>query len=382
MRTLIEEVVMKKLAIIFAFLFIFISIIHAQTVIENPEKPTSKKAGRIIELKEEMSIDDIGVDYYFKYTRNPKVAPDGTLFISDHEQLLQFDQDGNFLRNYFKKGQGPEEMESVSNYFFSDNNIIVHDRRLQKILWFSLNGKYIKEFRIHELPTFTMLYHFYNNTFYFVGNRIPSTDGKASVINVPYDLISATEGGQEIEKLTSFPVESFAISSGGGGAMASIAELITAPYKEKYLVVCHTQEYQLKIYDVESKKTIRSFRRKYKRVKVPQGRRVGGAIGVGGKTYRPPRTYLNDIIKIFVFKELLWIMTSTTDEKKGVLIDVFDFEGHYIDNFYLKIPGKIDSVYIGYTPMTLSEDLLYMRVRNEDETISIKKYRMEDKGSK
>jgi hypothetical protein len=373
---------MKKSVLFFIFIFIFSSIILAQKIIENPGKPTSKNAGRIVELKEEMSIDDIGADYYFKYPRNPKVAPDGTLFISDHEQLLQFGQEGNFLRNYFNKGQGPEEMQDVRNYFFSDNNIIVHDGRLQKILWFSLNGEYIKEFRIHELPTFAWLCHFYNNTFYFIGHRIPSTEEKASVIDVPYNLISATEGGQEIEKLTSFPVECLVISSGGAGAMASIAELITAPYKEKYLVVCHTQEYLLKIYDVESKKTIRSFKRKYKRVKVPQGRRVGGSIGVGGKTYRPPRTHLNDTTKIFVNKELLWIMTSTTDEKKGVLIDVFDFEGRYIDNFYLKIPGKIDPVSMGYTPMTLSEDLLYMRVRNEDETISFKKYRIEDKGSK
>jgi len=164
--------------------------------------------------------------------------------------------------------------------------------------------------------------------------------------------------------------------------MATIAEFTSAPYREKYLVVCHTQEYLLKIYDVESEKTICSFRRKYKRVKVPKGRSVGGSLRVGGKTYRPPRTHLNDITKIFVVKEFLWIMTSTTDEKKGVLIDVFDFEGRYIDNFYLKIPGKIDSISISYTPMTLSEDLLYMRVRNEDETISFKKYSIEDKGSK
>ena len=248
--------------------------------------------------------------------------------------------------------------------------------------WFSLEGKYIKEFRIHELPSFTWLHHFCDSTYYFIGHRIPSTEGKAMVLDVLYDLISATEGGQEIEKLTSFPVESFAISSGGGRAMASIAEFTSAPYKGKYLAICHTQEYLLKIYDLESQKTVRSFRRKYRRVKVPPGRKVGGSIGVKGKTYSPPRTYLNDITRIFAVNEHFWIMTSTSDEKKGVLIDVFDFEGRYIDNFYLKIPGKIDPIFIGYTPMTLSENLLHMRVRNEDETYSFKKYRIEDKGSK
>ena len=40
----------------------------------------------------------------------------------------------------------------------------------------------------------------------------------------------------------------------------------------------------------------------------------------------------------------------------------------------MKIPGKVNPIFIGYTPMAISEDFLYMRVKNEDETYSIKKY--------
>jgi hypothetical protein len=39
----------------------------SQEIIENPEKPLSKKAGRIVNLKEVLSIQDTGDDYYFKY---------------------------------------------------------------------------------------------------------------------------------------------------------------------------------------------------------------------------------------------------------------------------------------------------------------------------
>ena len=377
-----EELTMKKSVLLFLFILIFNFLIFTQEIIENPEKSLSENAGRVVELVEVMSIDDVGSDYFFKYPRNPKVAPDGSLFVTDHEQLLQFDREGHFLRNYFRKGQGPKEMQDVSNYFFSENTIIVHDRRLQKILWFSLNGEFIKEFRIHELPTFTRLHHLYNNTYYFFGSRIPSTEGKPMVVDVQYDLISASEEGQEVGKLTSFPVESFAIHSGRGGAMASIAELTTIPFREKYMVICHTQDYLLKIYDVETREIIRSFRRKYKRVKAPEGRKIGGAIGVGGKMYTAPRKYLNDITKLLIANDLLWVMTSTTDKKKGVLIDVYDFEGRYIDNFYLSIPGEFDPIFIGYRPMAISKGYLYMNLRNEDETFSIKKYRIEDKHEK
>ena len=75
-------------------------------VIKNPEKPLSEDAGRIVLLKEVMKISEVGNSYYFKYPCNLKVAPDGSLFVQDHDQLLRFDKTGKFLHNYFKKGQG------------------------------------------------------------------------------------------------------------------------------------------------------------------------------------------------------------------------------------------------------------------------------------
>jgi hypothetical protein len=158
--------------------------------------------------------------------------------------------------------------------------------------------------------------------------------------------------------------------------------LTTIPYREKYLVISHTQDYLLKIYDVQSKKIIRSFRRKYERVKVPEGRGVGGVIRFLGKMYTVPRKYFNDITKLLECNDLIWAMTSTADKDKGVLIDVYNFEGRYQDNFYLKFPGKIDPIFIGYLPMAVSGDDLFMVAKNEDETYSIKKYRIEDKSWK
>jgi len=43
-----EEVVMKKSVLLLSLLFVFTSIIVAQEMIENPDKPLSKKAGRIL----------------------------------------------------------------------------------------------------------------------------------------------------------------------------------------------------------------------------------------------------------------------------------------------------------------------------------------------
>jgi len=93
--------------LLFSLLFVFTSITVAQEMIENPDKPLSKKAGRILKLKEVLRIGDVGDEYYFRFPTNLKVSPDGSIFIQEIDQLLHFDQNGKFVRNYFKKGQIP-----------------------------------------------------------------------------------------------------------------------------------------------------------------------------------------------------------------------------------------------------------------------------------
>ncbi|MGB2763397.1 MAG: hypothetical protein WBC20_03200, partial [Candidatus Aminicenantaceae bacterium] len=84
---------MKRPELIFAFLFIFSSVIFAQEIIKNPEKPSSKKAGRILKLEEVFRITDESGDFYFRYPGDLKVAPDGTIFIADEDQFLKFSSD-------------------------------------------------------------------------------------------------------------------------------------------------------------------------------------------------------------------------------------------------------------------------------------------------
>ena len=121
---------MIKSIMALGFIFIFCSALMGQTVIENPEKPLINNAGRVVELTELMQINDIGGEFFFKYPRNPKVSHEGHLFVQDYEQLLQFDSKGVFIRNYFKKGQGPGEMQEIGDYLLADKMLIVHDRRL------------------------------------------------------------------------------------------------------------------------------------------------------------------------------------------------------------------------------------------------------------
>jgi len=81
--------------------------VNGVTVIKNTEKPKNPDAGRILQLKEEFRITDESGKYFFRSPRNLQIAQNGNLFVQDNEQLLQFDSEGTYLRDLYKKGQGP-----------------------------------------------------------------------------------------------------------------------------------------------------------------------------------------------------------------------------------------------------------------------------------
>lgn len=102
-----------------AVLFILASLslimeLPAQAIIENPDKPLRKDAGRVLKLKEVWRITDEGGQFYFRYPEDLKISSDGHIFYADEKELLKFSPDGKFIKNLYKKGQGPEKSKAIS----------------------------------------------------------------------------------------------------------------------------------------------------------------------------------------------------------------------------------------------------------------------------
>ncbi len=55
---------MKKIAIMLSFFFLIAINTQAQEIIENPEKPLSKTAGRVLELQEVLRIRGMAKDSF------------------------------------------------------------------------------------------------------------------------------------------------------------------------------------------------------------------------------------------------------------------------------------------------------------------------------
>ena len=99
-------------------------------------------------------------------------------------------------------------------------------------------------------------------------------------------------------------------------------------------------------------------------------------ISPGSFTLVPPVDHLNDVQKIFVQEDKIWAMTSTVDEDKGFLVDVFNRNGEYVDNFYLPVHLQVKVEGLSRHPITISGDELFIVEYDADGIPSLVKYKM------
>jgi len=373
---------MKRPELIFAFLFIFSSVIFAQEIIENSEKPLSKNAGRIVQLKEIHRITDESGRYFFKRPHNFQVAANRDLFIKDKEQLLQFDSKGNYIRNLYKKGQGPGEMTSIKGYQLTEKEVIIYCDNPSKILKFDYEGNILKEIPIYQKKRFYTFEFLYDGRFYFIHIDWGQLDKLEGVVGFPYKLLSLSTNGEILTEHMTFPTKSvIAGKEGIRGGWIPVDRLITVPWQEKYLVVSHTEEYLLTLFDAESQQIVRKFKRKYPRIKASaeNDKRPNLSITLDRQKFQAPkRNYLYDIEQLWVNGKFLWVLTSTIEEGKGFVVDVFDIDGAYTDMFFLKLPKKATDDYFGIFQMGVSGEFFYATEKDENDNYVIRKYRILD----
>lgn len=351
----------------------------AQQVIRNPEKPLSDKAGRVLQLKEVLRITDDQGGFYFKRPSNIKIAPDGRIFVLDEEQFLKFDKNGKFIKNLFKKGQGPGEFERIGNYIFSNNEIVVLQERPNKIVKMDMQGDLIKVFKPEKAVT--KLIACYGDRYVMAHSSFPKlkkAGGEPEILDIDWNVRLVSEGGGVEETDLNFPVKWYAKRIKNAIIANFIVDFTAKPYKNRFLVVYHTQEYMLKLLDLEKQQIIRTFMRKYKSVRFKPDKTGRVEIRPNIYTLVPPVEYHNDIQKLFLQKDKIWVMTSTTDKQKGILVDLFNMDGEFIDNFYLPLLYCIKLEGLNQHPITISGNSLFIVEYDENDIPSIVKYKMKD----
>lgn len=370
---------MKK-SIVFPLIFLLAAILFGspQEVIENPEEPKAENAGRVLELEEVFRITDEQGDFYFSSPKNFKLAPDGSLFILDEDQFLKFSPEGKFLKNLFRKGQGPGELERLHNYMFSGKDIVVFQHWPGKIVRMDMEGKLIREFKLEK--SLSMLISIYGDRYIMANNSPPKLGKKGTepeIIDIYWKIMNVSEEGILEEIGPVFPTKWFAQRLPGAMIANYIVDLSAVPLGENWLVIHHDQDYWLKLFDLESRKVLYKFGRKYRKVKLEKEKKEKEE---GPVSLDPPVDYANDIQKSFVVGDKIVVMTSTIDKAKGILVDVFNKEGGYVDNYYLPIK-HIALKDLSRYPVTIMGDFLLIKETSEDDYSSVVKYKIIDRSS-
>ncbi|MBM3310987.1 MAG: 6-bladed beta-propeller, partial [Candidatus Aminicenantes bacterium] len=194
-------------------------------VIENPAKPLSPDAGRVVTVREEMRIEDTGKDFTFSSVWDIEIAPDGTIFVQDgNQQVLQFDSNGILLRILLKKGQGPGELSSVDSILLTERRILLQGIP-PKILAFDFHGKLLGETNLASAGGRIRLLVGAGPTDFYLSRRGLFDPGQGTGwIDFPMEIVEFSPKNNSVNVVGVFPIKSYikVASSGRGGVAGGI----------------------------------------------------------------------------------------------------------------------------------------------------------------
>jgi|GEM_PF-2421850 len=373
---------MKKIILLLFFTSIlFIQI--SSDIIHNTEIPsgvTGKTPGRSLQLTEVMRITDYEDDFVFKRIRGIKVAEDGSIFIRGNIQILKFTPEGNYVKNLTKRGEGPGEIKYLSDFILSKDTLLIGSIMPVKLVNFYQTGELKSEKTIQGLSTFASLFEHLRGRSYFVSGDLALSKQKTGVIRRVNDLSYIDQSGKVIKMNLSFDTKDLMIKkSSKNGIMVNIDELtrfLRVSDKNKYLFVSHKERYHVNQIDLETGKIVREFTRNYKPVtykKITYTKKEDIELY---KLY--DRKYYNDIYKLTVYKNNLLIFTSTMNKKGEILIDVFNNEGKYIDNYFVKIAGVKRPDDLIRKPVLFHNGYIWTTGTDEDDVPYAVKFKIEN----
>jgi hypothetical protein len=228
-----------------------------------------------------------------------------------------------------------------------------------KIIFMDQEGKLIEEYKLSE--RYVQFIGLWEDNFVFTKYFYPDMEERAGkVFDVPGKIFFISKEGDIVDECSGIPWKIFLHPN----ISTRIPVLVTTIAEDgKTCFISDPEEYLVSVLDLEKLEFIRKFKRDYPRVKLPKKEAPSSQSSIK----IPEKAYKNDIVDLYIFKGNLWVETSTDDDKKGTLFDVFNREGQYIDSFWLNVGGSLINTH---------GDYLFVREQYEDGNISIVKYRV------
>jgi hypothetical protein len=216
----------------------------------------------------------------------------------------------------------------------------------------------------------------YGDRLLAAGNAFPAFDKvqkpEGDVLDIDWTLkLMSEEGRVEATPLT-FRTKWFVKRLKGAILADNMTFLLCAPLGDGLAAVANEEEYIIKIVDPGKGAAVRTIRRDYRRVKYEPEKppdEPGAA-----RRLAAPREHFNDIQKLFAVDGRIWVVTSTLDPGKGVLVDVIGPGGEYLDSFFLPLPKGVDLHGLARYPLTVSGRTILVLESLDSGELEIVKY--------
>ncbi|MCJ7582981.1 MAG: BF3164 family lipoprotein [Candidatus Aminicenantes bacterium] len=357
---------MKK--ILPLLLFLAITSLSAQQIIDNGKTPQNKNAGRVLKLNEALRIDGEGDDYFYDGVNTLQLDSSGNIYINDvwssnqNGHLVKFSPEGQFLNDLYRKGEGPGEIQSGYDFFFSDKKVYVFDYMKRKLIVMEEDGTFVREFKIASDSSYDFV-GIFEDWLVFTRRDTPFERKTSRLYDVNNVIVFVSKDGQTKKDFYTFSNQQFFISGAQGGGNMDWDPFISI-IEDGKLYVYSTQEYLVEILDLKTGQITSRFRRSYSRKKheIQDWEKM-----FSSKFSAPKRKFESDIKELFYDGSLLWIQTSTETEDKGQMFDVFDSNGRFLDSFFVNTKGTIKKI---------DGDYLYSSETNEDDLPFLMKYKI------
>ncbi len=372
-RSLVSYGFKKILICIFLLTSIICINAAGQIMVDNPARPLRKDAGRSVLLEEAFRTNDDGREIIFKGKVDLAFSDDGALFFLAYNHLFKFSQSGQFVFRTIKEGEGPSETNQASQFFFVDSRIRVLSFAPPKVLDYDNSGRYLKEVKT-RMPLRLYFLSYIEGKIYGIRDEIAYSDGiiREGLIESPFRLYEISDDFRTLNKIHDFPVQHY-IKNSRWFRTTSVCWAASG----HSLFVVHTPGYRIAKFDLRSALLERIFTRNYTRPKKPKPKNKEEASDPELRGISLPKIeYSFDILRLLIYKDTLWVVTSTQEDiESNWLVDVFDFEGRYIDCFYLQFPLNSQRHQI-QTSVLLKDGYLALCEESPDGLISVAKYRI------
>jgi hypothetical protein len=352
--------------------------VPAQETVTLPAKPGNPEAGRTLGLREVFRISDAKGGFFFKNPGKIQPTPDGGVMVVDEDEFLRFDAAGKFVVNMFRAGQGPGEFHQIENYLVRDDRVLAFQENPMKLVQMGFDGRLLIEVKPDA------------NVSSFLGrlgdrllaaahafpalDKVQKTEGE--LLDIFWNLVLVSEEGHVEATALTYPTKWFAKRINARAFVSdNVTFLLCVPLANGLAAVANEEFYVIKIVDPAKGAVVRTIKRDCRRAKYEPEK---PADPDAPRRMALPISHFNDIQKLFAVGGAIWVVTSTIEPAKGVLVDVVSPAGEWLDSFYLPLPKGVGIHALARYPLTVAGKNVFVIESLDDGRLEVVKYEIVD----